>query len=168
MQPRRLLLIRHATAAEGPIDADRPLTGSGVRHAAAIGSWLERAGLVPDRVLVSPARRAAQTWEHAGGHLLPGPQQVRDPRIYDNTVDKLLATIREAPDDARIVAVVGHNPSIGELALALDDGGGSPEARRAVDRGFPTGAVAVFVLPGSFAATEPGAATLSSFEVPGH
>ena len=167
MQPRRLLLIRHATAAAGPIDADRPLTGSGVRHAGAIGTWLLRAELTPDRVLVSPALRAAQTWEHADAVLTGGPPPITDPRIYDNTVEKVLATIREAPDDARTVAVVGHNPSIGQLSAALDDGRGSPEARRALEQGFPAGCVAVFVLSGSFAATAPGAATLKEFTVPG-
>ena len=167
MQPRRLLLIRHASAAHGPVDAERPLTGSGAQHAGAIGSWLERAGLVPDRVLVSPAHRAAQTWEHAAAQLPTGPQPVTDPRIYDNTVEKVLATIREAPDDTRILAVVGHNPSIGELAAALDDGQGTPDARRAVDRGFPAGGVAVFELAVPFAAVAPGSATLSGFAVPG-
>src|SRR3712207_9368577 len=63
VRPRRLLLIRHARAAGGPIDRERPLTAEGVQQAAALGAWLERAGLVPDRVLVSPARRAVQTWE---------------------------------------------------------------------------------------------------------
>ena len=167
MQPRRLLLIRHATAAGGPIDADRPLTGTGVEHAQAIGTWLARAELTPDRVLVSPARRVAQTWENAGAQLSSGPQPIADPRIYDNTVEQVLATIREAPDDALTVAVVGHNPSIRELAAALDDGRGSPEALRALERGFPAAGVAVFVLPGSFAATAPGAATLTDFTVPG-
>ena len=167
MQPHRLLLIRHATAAEGPIDAERPLTGSGARHADAIGAWLQQAGLTPDRVLVSPALRAAQTWEHAGARLDDGPQPITDPRIYDNTVENLVAIIREAPEDTRTVAVVGHNPSIGELAAGLDDGSGSPEARHAVDRGFPAGGVAVFVLADSFAGTEPGSATLSDFVVPG-
>jgi phosphohistidine phosphatase len=167
MQPRRLLLICHATAARGPIDADRPLTGAGVGHARAIGTWFARAELTPDRVIVSPARRAAQTWENAAAQLSPCPQPITDPRIYDNTVEQVLAAIREAPDDALTVAVVGHNPSIRELAAALDDGRGSPEARRALDRGFPAAGVAVFVLPGSFAATAPGAATLTDFTVPG-
>ena len=168
MQPRRLLLVRHAQAAHGAVDADRPLTARGEQCAAAIGSWLAHADLVPELVLVSPARRAAQTWEHAGAAQLPPVlRPVTDPRIYDNTVERLLAAIRETPDDVATVAVVGHNPSIGELAASLDDGGGSPEARRAVDRGFPAGAVAVFVLPGSFAAIAPGAATLTDFAVPG-
>lgn len=167
MQPRRLLLIRHATAADGAVDADRPLTGSGVRHAGAIGAWLQQSELTPDLVLASPALRAAQTWEHAGSQLAEQPQPVTDPRIYDNTVEQVLAAIRDAPDDAKTVAVVGHNPSIGELSALLGDDGGNPEARRAVDRGFPAGGVAVFVLPCAFAAIEPGSATLTDFVVPG-
>ena len=167
MQPRRLLLVRHAKAADGPVDADRPLTTRGEQRAAAIGAWLERAGSVPDLVFVSPARRAAQTWELASAPSASGPPPVVDARIYENTVESLLEVIRETPDDVRTVAVVGHNPSIGELAAVLDDGQGSPEAQDALDAGFPTGGVAVFVLPASFAELEPGAATLEDFTVPG-
>ncbi len=167
MQPRRLLLIRHATAADGAVDAERPLTGSGVRDAGAIGAWLRQAELTPDHVLVSPALRAAQTWEQAGAQLAEAPQPVTDPRIYDNTVEQVLATIREVPDDARTVAVVGHNPSIGELTAILRDGRGSPAAQQSVERGFPAGGVAVFTLPGPFAEVEPGSATLTDFVVPG-
>jgi phosphohistidine phosphatase len=164
---RRLLLVRHAEAAAGPVDADRPLTDQGARRAAAIGSWLAEAGLVPDRVLVSPARRAAQTWEQAAASLQSGPRPVVDARVYDNTVEALLAVIREMPEDVRTLVVVGHNPSVGEVTDVLDDGQGSPTARWDVDAGFRTGGVAVFHLETPFAAVEPGAATLSHFTVPG-
>ena len=167
VQPRRLLLVRHAKAADGPVDADRPLTERGARRAAAIGAWLTQAGLVPDRVLVSPARRAVQTWERAGAALVPGLRPTVDARIYDNTVEALLAAIRETPEDVQTLAVVGHNPSVGELAGVLDDSQGSPAARRDVDAGFRTGGVAVFLLATPFAAIAPGAATLSDFTVPG-
>jgi phosphohistidine phosphatase len=167
VQPRRLLLVRHAQAAEGPVDADRPLTERGARHAAAIGSWLEQAGLVPDRVLVSPARRAAHTWELAATPLAPDRQPILDGRIYDNTVEALLAAIRETPEEVRTLAVVGHNPSVGALADVLDDGQGGPAARRDVEAGFRTGGLAVFVLATPFAAIGPGGATLSDFTVPG-
>jgi phosphohistidine phosphatase len=167
VQPRRLLLVRHAKAAVGPVDADRPLTERGSRQAAAIGAWLEQAALVPERVLVSSARRAVETWELAGAPLVPGLRPIVDARIYDNTVEALLATIREISEDVRTVAVVGHNPSMGELAAVLDDGQGNPAARRALDAGFPTGGLAVFLLSAPFAALAPGAATLSDFTVPG-
>lgn len=167
MQPRRLLLIRHARAANGPVDLERPLTEQGMRQAAALGSWLTQVRLVPDRVMVSPARRAVQTWEQASAALVTGVRPIVDARIHDNTVDALLTAIRGTPEDVLIVAVVGHNPSVGELVSALDDGRGSPDARREVGAGFPAGGAAVFDLAVPFAAVGPGAATLSDFRVPG-
>jgi phosphohistidine phosphatase len=164
---RRLLLVRHAEAANDPDDANRPLTERGAQHAVAIGAWLEKAGSVPDRVLVSPARRAAQTWELASAPLISGVQPIVDERIYDNTVEALLEAIRETPEDVRTLAVVGHNPSVGELAGVLDDGQGSPAARRDIGAGFRTGGVAVFVLDTPFTAIGPEGATLSDFAVPG-
>jgi phosphohistidine phosphatase len=166
VQPRRLLLIRHAKAADGPVDAERPLTGRGQRHAAAIGAWLAQAGLIPDRVLVSPARRAQQTWERAGAAAAPDLRPIVEERIHDNTVEALLSAIRETPEDVRTLALVGHNPSVAELADILDDGQGSPESRRDLDAGFRTGGVAVFLLAAPFAGIEPGAATLDDFTVP--
>ena len=91
VRPRRLLLIRHARAAGGPVDRERPLSAEGVRQAAALGAWLAQAGLVPDRVLVSPARRAVQTWERAGAALSSAVPPIGDARIGDNTVEALLA-----------------------------------------------------------------------------
>jgi phosphohistidine phosphatase len=167
VQPRRLLLVRHAKAADGPVDVDRPLSERGARHAAAIGTWLIQAGLVPDHVLVSPARRAVRTWEGAGAVLGTGLRPVVDARIYDNTVEALLAAIRDTPEEVGTLAVVGHNPSVGELAGVLDDGQGSPAARRDVEAGFRTGGVAVFLLGTPFAGIAPDAATLSDFTVPG-
>jgi len=147
VQLRRLLLVRHAEAAGGPVDAERSLTGKGTRRAAAIGSWLAQAGLAPDRVVVSPARRAAQTWEQARASLEPDVEPVVDARVYDNTVEALLAVIAETPDDVQTLAVVGHNPSVGELARDLDDGRGSAPARRDVEAGFRAGGVAASQWP---------------------
>jgi phosphohistidine phosphatase len=168
VQPRRLLLVRHAKADDGRVDMERSLTAKGARRAAAIGAWLGETDLVPERVVVSPARRAAETWERAAAVLVPaGRPPIVDPRIYDNTVEALLALIRETPEDVQSVAVVGHNPSMWELATVLDDGQGSASARKDLAAGFPTGGVAVFSLATPFAAIEPGGATLSDFTTPG-
>jgi phosphohistidine phosphatase len=167
MQPRRLLLVRHAQAAAGSIDENRPLTDEGARGAAVIGSWLAQEGMVPGRVLVSPARRAAQTWELAAASLSSDPQPVFDQRIYDNTAQALLAAIRETPEEVQVVAVVGHNPSMAELALLLDDGRGAARPRSDVAAGFRAGGVAVFELTTPFTGIGPGTATLSAYVVPG-
>jgi phosphohistidine phosphatase len=163
----RLVLIRHAEAAPGAVDAERPLTDHGVRQAAAVGRWLQDAGLVPDRVAVSPAVRAIRTWERAAGQFPAPPTPVVDERIYVNTVDALLAVIGETAADGGTVAVVGHNPSIGVLASILDDGAGDSSPRRDLRDGFPTAAVAVFTLGTPFDSIAPGTATLTAFTVPG-
>ena len=165
--PRRLVLVRHAQAADAPVDRDRPLSEHGEQRATAIGSWLERAGVLPDRVLVSPALRAAQTWERAAASLGADLAPTIDERIYVNTVTTVLSAITEAPEDVSTLVVVGHNPSVGELAFALDDGDGDPAARDDLHAGFPTGAVAVFEVELSFAELAPGTAVLTAFEVPG-
>jgi phosphohistidine phosphatase len=163
----RLLLVRHAQAGDAPVDVERPLTARGALSAGAIGAWLAEAALVPDRVLISPARRARQTWEEAAAALVPEPDLVVEPRIYDNTVDALLGAVHETGEDVRVLAVVGHNPSIGRLAQALDDGQGTAAARRDQEAGFPAGAVAVFSLAVPFAELAPGTATLDDLGVPG-
>lgn len=164
---RRLVLLRHAQAGQAAADADRPLTERGEQQAAAVGRWLQRSGLVPDRVVVSAARRAVLTWERAAAQLPSVPTPVVDARIYDNTVEALLAVIAETPADIGTVAVVGHNPSIGVLARMLDDGTGDSAARRDLRDGFPTAGVAVFALGTPFDAVAPGTATLTALTVPG-
>lgn len=163
---RRLVLLRHAQAADAATDADRPLTPEGELQAGAIGRWLRNAGLVPDRVVISPARRAAQTWQRAAAQLPSPPPPVVDQRMYDNAVEYLLAVLYEIPADAATVALVGHNPSIGTLASILDDGAGAPLARQALRAGFPTGCVAVFDLELPFDAIAPECATLTACTVP--
>jgi phosphohistidine phosphatase len=163
---RRLVLIRHAQASNAASDRDRPLSADGEAHATAIGAWLAEAGLEPDLVLLSPALRAQQTWERAAAALpSPSDAEVED-RIYDNTVDDLMAVIGDAPDHLATLAVVGHNPSVGEFAAALDDGKGDAAARDSLASGFPTGAVAVFSLAARFEDLAPETGTLTAFAVP--
>ncbi|MEP6599899.1 MAG: histidine phosphatase family protein [Actinomycetota bacterium] len=154
----RLLLIRHAKAADGHPDRDRPLAPSGVAAASAIGRWLGDQQIAPDRVVVSPARRTVQTWRHAAA---AGVAPVTDERIYGNTLDDLLAVIRGTPDEVSTLALVGHNPAIHALAAELDD------TDDQFDGGFPTGGVAVFEVPVGWSAVGAGSARLATFARPG-
>jgi phosphohistidine phosphatase len=161
---RRLVLIRHAKAAEGNVDRQRPLAPRGLREAPEIGRWLAERQLVPDRVVVSPARRARQTWERAATGLTGAPEPVQDERIYDNSVDDLLAVVRDTPDDVGTLAVVGHNPGMQDFAISFDDGSGDEAARREVTGKYPTGGLAVFTVEAPWSRAAAG--TLTDFAAP--
>ncbi|MDQ1729909.1 MAG: phosphohistidine phosphatase [Pseudonocardiales bacterium] len=166
MTPKQLVLIRHAKAADGPVDLERPLTDRGRRDAGAIGQFLARAGISLDLVVVSPALRARQTWERAQSELAGTVPLDLDGRIYDNQADSLIEVIHDTPAELRTIALVGHNPSFEVLAQELDDGQGDPEARQRLRSGYPTGGIAVFELSGTWSDLRPGSATLREFAAP--
>jgi phosphohistidine phosphatase len=152
---RRLMLLRHAkTENDAPSgrDRDRRLDDRGRKDAAEIGGWIARHPPVPDAVLVSPAIRAHQTWEIAWAAMnelspkdLAQPPQVELlPELYGADLSQLLQTIHAASAaDPRRLMVVGHNPGMHELALALA-GSGDTAGRRALAENLPTSGLAVF------------------------
>jgi phosphohistidine phosphatase len=161
---RQLVLIRHAKAAEGDVDVARPLAPRGRKDAASVGQLLKSLGAVPDRVVVSQAVRARQTWDAIHAEAGGRPDLVVDDRIYANTVAHLLVLIRQTPDSVERLAMVGHNPSMGELAFDLDDGHGDPEARAAMAKSFPTSSLCIFDVNNEWQSLE--AATLTHFSAP--
>jgi phosphohistidine phosphatase len=161
---RQLVLVRHAKAGEGAVDRDRPLAERGVAEAPAVGRWLAQRQIAPDRVVVSPARRARQTWELAAAELGTAAEPVLDDRIYDDTVEDLLEIVRETAAEVTTLAIVGHNPGIQDLAIALDDGRGDEIGRTELRIKYRTGGVAVFDVSDSWA--DVGSATLTGFAAP--
>jgi phosphohistidine phosphatase len=161
---RQLVLIRHAKAGDAATDRDRPLADRGVAEAPAVGRWLAQRRIAPDRVVVSPARRARQTWELAAAELGPTAEPVLDDRVYRNTAEDLLEIIRETPAAVTTLAIVGHNPGIQDLAIALDDGHGDDAGRSELATKYPTSGVAVFDVSDAWAGV--GSATLTSFATP--
>jgi phosphohistidine phosphatase len=147
---RRLMLLRHAkteTDAPSGKDQDRRLDDRGRNDAAEIGGWMTRHPPFPDSVLVSPAVRAHQTWEIAWQAMkkrVPEPEVELVPELYGADPAQLLLTIREASTaDPKTLMLVGHNPGMHELALALA-GSGDAMGRRALADNLPTSGLAVF------------------------
>ena len=148
---RRLMLLRHAkTENDAPSgrDLDRRLDNRGRQDAADIGGWIGRHPPFPDSVLVSHAIRALQTWEiawEAMKDLVPEPQVELVPELYGADPAQLLQIIRAASEtDPRRLMLVGHNPGMHELALALTDGGGDAAGRSALADNLPTSGLAIF------------------------
>ena len=166
MPDQRLVLIRHAEAASAEVDAERPLTPRGSYDAAAVGAWLGEVGVAPERVVVSSARRARQTWDRAAEALDGVPEPVVDERLYENTVELLLEVIRETADAVTTLVVVGHNPSVGHLVHVLDDESGDPNARAELESGIPPGTAALFALEVPFGEVEAGRARLTAVRRP--
>jgi phosphohistidine phosphatase len=108
-----LLLWRHAEAFDGLPDLPRKLTNKGQKQAAAIAEWLDARLPKHTRVLVSPATRAQETaaalrrkYETVAA-IAPGA----DPTA--------VLTAAGWPDAKTPVLVVGHQPTLGQVAGML-------------------------------------------------
>jgi phosphohistidine phosphatase len=100
-----LWLLRHAEAADGAPDDERPLTERGIMHAEAAGRALKQLGVHIDACLSSPKLRAVQTAQHACAPL--GVEVTTDRRLSGEPFDanELVAGLGDN------VLLVGHDPS---------------------------------------------------------
>jgi phosphohistidine phosphatase len=164
---RRLMLLRHATAAplgEGADDLERPLAESGRAAARALGAYLKQEQLLPDLVLVSPARRTRETWDALAASLEAPVRQ--EPRLYDGDPERLLALVRETGAPVRGLLAIGHNPGTADLARRLV-GHGDRYAFARMGKGYPPAGLAVIDFPvEDWGEVSPGTGRLDRFVTP--
>jgi phosphohistidine phosphatase len=120
---RTLILLRHAKSdwSDSVPDIDRPLAERGRAQAPLAGRWLAGHADRIDLAVVSPAKRAHETWDIVSAQLEPAPPVRFDVRVYAASAGRLLDVVRDVSDDVRTVLVVGHNPGMEELASLLAD-----------------------------------------------
>ncbi len=163
---KRLHLLRHAKSDwDDPSldDHDRPLAPRGRKAATAMAGWIEANGVRPSVVLCSTAVRARQTLDRVLA-ALGDPVVSHEDGLYHVTGEQLLARLRELPDGAGEVLVVGHNPGLQDLALELSAPGAERDRFAAK---LPTGALVALGadVPG-WADLGPGSATVVAFVTP--
>ena len=128
-------------------DHDRLLSTRGVDAAPKMGVYMRHRGYEPARVLSSTARRTKETLKLLIPALKHTPQIRYTRRLYLAEWPHLLEEVRKAQPDASPLLVVGHNPGLRQLALALSlQPRGIAEQARTQDlaQKFPTCALAVF------------------------
>ena len=146
---KRLLLLRHAKAVPGGAgidDHERELMPRGRADAGHVGRYIARQGYTPAVIVASTSRRTTETVELAGEQLGGSERIDYLEALYLAEPDVILSIVRLAPDKARSLMLVGHNPGLEQVATLLAR---EPVKRRERDRfdkieeKFPTAALVV-------------------------
>ena len=162
---RSLVLLRHAKSAypTGVPDHDRPLAERGVREAALAGDWLRANLPAIDAVLCSTATRARETLARSG---IDAPVRYAE-QLYGATPGTVIEEINRVSDDVNTLLVIGHEPTISEVAIVLASVDGTDTvALERISAKFPTSAIAVLRVVGRWEQVEPGSAAVVDFHVP--
>ena len=120
---KRIFLLRHLKSSwDFPEldDYDRPLNERGERCGPFIARHIAAHAVRPDVALCSTARRTRQTMDYLV-EALDGVPVCFERRLYEATAQQLLKRLRELPPEVESVLLVGHNPGLHRLAVALTE-----------------------------------------------
>ena len=164
---RTVILLRHGKSSWSDstlADIDRPLAPRGERALRKLAKYIRRERIRPALVLCSPALRTRQTLEAVEASL--GKRCVVEivPQLYAASEQELLERLQALPEPVSSVMLIGHNPGLQDLALALASRGAYlPQLQEK----FPTGALATLVVRSAgWSALRPGEAELVDYVVP--
>ena len=119
-----LYLIRHGLAAERgdsyPDDAKRPLTSRGIQRMKRAGKSLVAMDVAFDVILTSPLVRTRQTAEALASAFREPPPIINAPSLAPlGTHNAIVDELAKQSHRRKKIAIVGHEPGIGELAARL-------------------------------------------------
>ena len=161
--------MRHGEAegrgAEG--DKARALTPRGAADCRRLAAHLKGEGAAWDTILCSSARRARESAQLLSAGVDAPPALDVRPELYLAGAEGLLMHLRELPDTASAVLLVGHNPGLHTLSRFLIGRRSGAMARRGL-RDCPPGAIASFACDiDDWAGLAPDNADLRGFLTPG-
>ena len=139
---KTVYLLRHAKSDWSDLtisDHDRRLNSRGEKASSLIGHKLREMCVSPDTVICSTALRTKLTLNRImdAGNFNWDPLYKRS--LYAAGADRLLTEIHGLPEDQKSVLLVGHNPGIQDLALALA-GETDKSTKKRLRKKVPTGA----------------------------
>lgn len=165
---KTLCLLRHAKSDRNlpGADIDRPLSARGRAACTAMAACLRDNALAPDLVLCSPAARTRETLRRILDETGWTPATEYPAALYPGAAERVLDQIGMADPEAGRLLVVGHNPGIQLLALALigPDGG---DAARHIAAKYPTAGLTVLDFDGpDWSGVAPRRGRLRAFVTP--
>lgn len=145
-----LFLVRHAVAAERgpnyPDDRERPLTSEGIARFKQVVEGLKDFELTLDLVLTSPLVRASHTAELLVAGIGGKPRlEALEALSPGGRMPQVLEAITKYSKRAKHIAIVGHQPDLGELTARLLRSRGSVDFKKGavccleMDGAMPTG-----------------------------
>ncbi len=161
-----LYLLRHAKSSWNDTtlrDHDRPLNDRGRRAAPAVARQMVAEGWLPERILVSSAQRTRETVSL----MLPWFSHDLVLRVnhhlYHAAPQDYLDAIHAHKGICDSLMIVGHNPTIQAMAVALC-GDGAADGLEAIRQKYPTAGLSVVSFDAAdFGAIGPGAGSLRAF-----
>lgn len=108
-----LILWRHAEAVDSSPDHARELTAKGIKQAGKVAAFLRQHLPEDTRILVSPATRTQQTVSALTDHFTLAPG------IAPGASAHAVLQATRWPDGGGTVLLVGHQPTLGEVAAQL-------------------------------------------------
>ena len=170
----RLLLLRHVksdwSGSGETDDHERPLAPRGRKAAPLIAEYMREKGYEPKLVLCSTAKRTKETLKLILPAFERAPKVRYDRGLYLAEWPMLLAAVQKAPASASTLLLIGHNPGLEHLAiaLALQPKTDAERARAQVmAQKFPTGALAVLDFEAkNWKGAKPGLGRLADFVRP--
>ena len=164
MMQRRLVMIRHAKSSwANPLQSDfeRPLNERGKAEAQEMGKKLMQAGIVPDLIISSSAKRTRQTAKRIASEVGYEPDRIQwEEKLYHCIPSVFEEMIGEVGDEVQTLFIVAHNPGITDFV-------NSQSAGFRIDNMPTCGVVCIATEAGDWGSYEGASHVVFLFEYPG-
>ncbi|EQA72301.1 putative phosphohistidine phosphatase SixA [Leptospira noguchii serovar Panama str. CZ214] len=138
---KQIHLIRHSKSdweTEFKSDHERPLSQRGKKNARFLRKYLEKIEFKTDLFLISDSKRTIDTFKIITKNRNLSLEATTTEDLYESDSEDILTTIRSLNRKFENIALLGHNPSIEEIANKLIRGNEDSSFSESMFLKFPT------------------------------